>query len=470
MNINGYTLTADLQNANSGFSKWGFATKNGKAYFIKELINPVYPTDRSIMSEELFQQRRDYCARYEARLKKFFTQINNASHGNLIRINEFFRYGGKYYLVTEIVNGRPVSMEYIASLSYDKKMLLLKTVARCFYDLHSAGIVHFDVKPTNILLKETKNGNYSAKLIDFDSGFFKGEVIDSKDLGGDLAYLAPETFLAIYGENVIPDEKADIFALGLIFHEYFCGYLPYYDKKEYEYPYEAALDGVLKPDIKKLPEEIGQLVTTMLDADPTKRPSAEKIITLLNTLTEKTVRTPRIIYTMVQYEGAFGKNIVLSEDSIKYKNTLHTSVWAEMDMHRELYPPDYLEQKKRPISDVIAYEGIVEKMKDAGLWDLIKLNSGGEAESDRICQKIKCVCEDGTVYSYSTETTPDPRFSNIVGILASYCSFPKKYAAASVTPGYIPVPAPIPTPVPAPVADRTAKPKSDGWFETAGDL
>ena len=39
MVINGYSLTSELQNKNSGFSKWAFATKNGKEYFIKELHN-----------------------------------------------------------------------------------------------------------------------------------------------------------------------------------------------------------------------------------------------------------------------------------------------------------------------------------------------------------------------------------------------------------------------------------------------
>lgn len=46
--LNGYILKGELQNANSGFSKWGFAVKNGKEYFIKELISPVFPMDRSI--------------------------------------------------------------------------------------------------------------------------------------------------------------------------------------------------------------------------------------------------------------------------------------------------------------------------------------------------------------------------------------------------------------------------------------
>ena len=221
MVINGYALEAELQNANSGFSKWGFATKNGKEYFIKQLINPVYPLDKSIMSEELFQQRRNHCSQYEAKFKNFFGLINKASRGNLVRITEFFRCGSRYYLISEKVEGKSPSMEYIAALDEGKKLLLLKSVAHCFYDLHSVGIIHSDVKPNNILVKATKNGNYVAKLIDFDSGFIKGDAINNKELGGELTYLAPETFLGIYGEDVHPDEKSDIFGLGLMFHEYY---------------------------------------------------------------------------------------------------------------------------------------------------------------------------------------------------------------------------------------------------------
>lgn len=285
MDINGYTLKAELKNANSGFSKWGFATKNGKEYFIKELINPVYPVDKSIMSEELFEQRRAHCSQYEAKFKNFFGLINKASRGNLVRISEFFRCGSRYYLITEKVEGKSPSMEIIASMEDEKKLLLLKTVAYCFYDLHSVGIVHSDVKPNNILVKVLKNGNCVAKLIDFDSGFIKGEVLDNKELGGELTYLAPETFLAIYGEDVHPDEKADIFGLGLVFHEYYCGKLPYYDENEYEYPYEAVLDGGLfKLDTDMMSDDIANLITSMLDAEPTKRPSAEEIIIKLNEL------------------------------------------------------------------------------------------------------------------------------------------------------------------------------------------
>jgi len=458
MNINGYTLKAELKNANSGFSKWGFATKNGKEYFIKELINPVYPTDKNVMTDEMFQERRTYCSQYEAKFKKFFGLINKASRGNLIRIIDFFRFGNRYYLVSEKVEGKSPSMEYIATLDDEKKLLLLKTVAHCFYDLHSVGIVHSDVKPNNILVKATKSGNYVAKLIDFDSGFIKGEALDNKELGGELTYLAPETFLGIYGEDVRPDEKSDIFGLGLMFHEYYCGFLPYYDQNEYEYPYEAALDGgLLKPDTDMMPDEIGSLISSMLDADPTKRPSAEEIIKTLNIITNQSQDSVVIKQIMLHFDGAFGKSISVAEDAIKYKNTVHPSVKSEMEKEKECYPADYLVQKKRPITIKTTYDDIIAKIIDAGLWDLVEHSKTNTADSDKICQAIKVVCDDGTIYSYSTEGVPDTKFSQIVSILSAYCKFPSKITE------HIP---------PADLDEKkiVKENKSDDWFKPAGDL
>lgn len=458
MNINGYTLKAELKNANSGFSKWGFATKNGKEYFIKELINPVYPVDKSIMSDELFQQRRTHCSQYETKFRNFFGLINKASRGNLVRITEFFRCGSRYYLITEKVEGKSPSMEYIASLEDDKKLLLLKTVAHCFYDLHSVGIVHSDVKPNNILVKATKNGNYVAKLIDFDSGFLKGDVIENKELGGELTYLAPETFLAIYGEDVHPDEKADIFGLGLVFHEYYCGFLPYFDQNEYEYPYEAALDGgLLKPDMDMLPEDVGALITSMLDADPKKRPSAEDIIKILNTITEQSENSLEIKQIMLHFDGAYGKSISIAADAIKYKNTVHPSVQVEMESQKKYYPDDYLVQKKRPITVRSTYDDIIGKIVDAGLWDLVSISEENTSDSNKICQAIKVICEDGTVYSYSTEGAPDSIFTKIVTILSAYCTFPTKLLC-------------VLEPSDELVKKVATENKNGDWFKPAGDL
>ncbi|MBR1969685.1 MAG: protein kinase [Clostridia bacterium] len=459
MNINGYTLKAELKNANSGFSKWGFATKNGKEYFIKELINPVYPIDKSIMSEELFQQRRTFCSQYETKFKKFFGQINNASHGNLVRINDFFRCGGRYYLITEKVDGKSVSMDYIASLEDEKKLLLLKTVAHCFHDLHSAGIVHFDVKPSNILVKVTKSGNYVAKLIDFDSGFFKGEVLDNKELGGDLTYLAPETFLAIYGEDVHPDEKADIFGLGLVLHEYCCGRLPYYDENEYEYPYEAALDnGVLMPDASLLSDEICKLITSMLDADPQKRPSAEQIIIKLNELSADE-GFAEITNITIHFDGHYGKSISVSPDKIKYRNTIHPSIAPET----RNFPASYTAQKEKNIT-LEQYENIIDEISAVGLFDIITPHIDKEVNPGAVYQAVSVVYEDGTHYDYSTMGEPDIQFKKVSKVLSEYCDFPEIESSWYETEIESSDEAPVFTP------PKPTESKKDDWFKPAGDL
>ena len=187
--------------------------------------------------------------------------------------------------------------------------MLLKTVANGFYRLHSAGIVHFDVKPANILVKKTRNGNYTGKLIDFDAGFFIGEDIENSELGGDLTYLAPETCRALCGEDVRIDEKADIFALGLVFHQYCTGKLPYYNTSEYEYPYESVLDDCqLVIDRGSISPQLCTLIESMLAVDPANRPSAGDIFNTLNAMEGTSVPNvdPTAAIVVNAYTGSSG--------------------------------------------------------------------------------------------------------------------------------------------------------------------
>lgn len=455
MDIKGYTLKTELKNANSGFSKWGFAEKNGKEYFVKELINPIYPLDNNAMSEDLLQKKREICMEFEERYKKFYEKINASSHGILVRINEFLRCGSHYYLITEKIEGDSVTTEEIALLSDEEKLLLFKTVAHGFYNLHSAGIVHFDTKPSNILLKKSRNGKIVAKIIDFDSGFIKDEVLKDKEMGGDLTYFAPETFRAMCGEDVKPDEKADVFALGLVFHEYYCGNLPSYNTTEYEYPYEAVLNGdILKAD-DEIPALAGRLITSMLDSEPAKRPSAEDIIKHLNSITGQISAFPEIKQLLIHFGGDFGKSIYLTENAIKYKNTVTPAARAEMDMEKDAYPYDYLAEKKKDISGSDIYNDIVSKIENAGLWDLVSLSDTSRYKGE-ICQCIKCICADGSAYAYYAENEPDAAFKAIVSVLSAYCNFPEKISLI--------VPPEDVTPKENPTR------KNGDWFKRAGDL
>ena len=281
MIINGYELLTELDNKNSGFSKWAFARKNGKTYFIKELLEPIYPFDRSAMTPEMFEKKERMCWEFEERFTKLYRAINNASRGNLVRIEEFFRCDSHYYVTMEKIPAAALKVEQISKLNNLTKFVLLRSVAYAFLCLHNAGVAHFDVKPDNIMIQETESGYYSVKIIDFDGGFFVNDPPHGEELGGDPTYLAPETFLAMIGEDVQLNEKSDIFSLGLVMHAYFTGELPPYDRDNFDYLYEVALEqGGVEPDTTAMPAILANCIRKMLRANPAERPSAKELLGL----------------------------------------------------------------------------------------------------------------------------------------------------------------------------------------------
>ena len=56
-----YILSDRLTSQNSGFSVWGYGTKQGKEYFIKQFLSPKYPEDDGISSPKRLEKRRKLC-------------------------------------------------------------------------------------------------------------------------------------------------------------------------------------------------------------------------------------------------------------------------------------------------------------------------------------------------------------------------------------------------------------------------
>ena len=285
--INQYKLLAPFQNKNAGFSRWTYAVKEGKTYFLKEFLNPVYPMGDSI-SSALQKQRIKDCQEYQDKKKRLYEAIHQASDGNLIQIHEFFRYDSHYYIATQRIDAQKLSPEDVAALPAEQRVLLCKTIAHGVKKLHEAHVVHADIKETNILLKQTKTGNLVGKLIDFDCSFFENAPPQSEDeLGGDQVYLAPEACQFICGEEAELTCKLDVFALGILFHQYFTGKMPGFDTSEYDYAFEAVLDDQELILSQKLPQKLRRMIGGMLEQDPKKRLSMDQVFNILDKKEEK---------------------------------------------------------------------------------------------------------------------------------------------------------------------------------------
>ena len=278
--INGYELFNELKTTNSGFSKWGFAQKNGKTVFIKELIDPVYPVYEQLLDPAVIARKKDICSRFEERSKQMYRMINESSDGNLVYIEDFFRCGSHYYLVMEKVDA--ISLEEVKHITLEEKLRICKALVHCLGGLHRNGIVHADVKLDNILFRRLPSGKVTGKVIDFDNCFWENDPpAPDEEIHGDLVYMAPETFMMMQMEEGTIDRAIDVFALGIVFHQIFTGTVPGYDTGQYDYPFEAVLDGAELAVSNEVPGEWQDLIARMLKVKPEERISLAEVETIL---------------------------------------------------------------------------------------------------------------------------------------------------------------------------------------------
>ena len=191
--INGYTILEDFKVVGAGLSKWTFAERGGRQYFIKEFLSPTYPDDYAPGSEKTKAKKRARCAAFEAHHRGIQHALAplSAYGGNLIVTLDFFRWGAKYYKVTEKVDAEGLSTADIAALGLPVQLVLMKTVAHSLKILHDLRIVHSDLKPSNVLIKRTELG-YTTKLIDFDNSYIAGRPPPREEIVGTINYYSPE--------------------------------------------------------------------------------------------------------------------------------------------------------------------------------------------------------------------------------------------------------------------------------------
>ncbi|ONI83889.1 hypothetical protein ALI22I_36285 [Saccharothrix sp. ALI-22-I] len=145
-------------------------------------------------------------------------------------------------------------------------------VAAALAAAHAAGIVHRDVKPSNVLIGH----DGTVKLTDFGISRAAGDgtLTGSGMITGTPAYLAPEV---ARGEQ--PDTASDVFSLGATLYAATEGQAPYgASDNSFGLLYRAAAGRIEPPTGSG---ELTGLLTRMLDIDPEVRPTAAQAVELL---------------------------------------------------------------------------------------------------------------------------------------------------------------------------------------------
>lgn len=280
--IVGYSLESDPQL--SGQSKWAFAKKGRKKFFIKQFLSPVQPSKSDSGSKATFKRRKAAADAFEKRHAK----LNDVAKRlvispNLVLPIKFGWIEGKYTKIFPRIRAVNVRVEDVNKEPIEKKALVMLQLAEALQSLHDSNVVHSDIKWTNILFERVSDG-LVPKLIDFDAGYDIGDrPSDPDDITFDAPYAAPEVWKFVESGKSSDGEKisfhSDIFSLGVLFHEISCGSKPLGGKSVYYGKYLLEFSPSISLDNKSI---FLELIKSMLEYNPEKRPLISKVISSLS--------------------------------------------------------------------------------------------------------------------------------------------------------------------------------------------
>ncbi|GAB2980623.1 serine/threonine-protein kinase [Saccharothrix stipae] len=195
-------------------------------------------------------------------------------HPDAISVFDVVVEDDRPWLVMEYLPSRSLAglLAGRGGVSPDEAARIGGRVAAALAAAHAAGIVHRDVKPSNVLIGH----DGSVKLTDFGISRAAGDgtLTDSGMITGTPAYLAPEV---ARGEQ--PSQASDVFSLGATLYAAIEGQSPYgTSDNSFGLLYRAAA-GKVEPPTRS--GDLTALLTRMLDTDPQVRPTAAEAVDLL---------------------------------------------------------------------------------------------------------------------------------------------------------------------------------------------
>jgi predicted Ser/Thr protein kinase len=182
----------------------------------------------------------EMAADYERRLRREPEIQRGVGHENIVRLIDWFRVGGEFFLVMEYIDGRSLwtIIRDDGPLPFERARVYLRQVLPALEHLHGLGIVHRDIKPANILV--TLDGR--AKLADFGIAKFTWQQGQTRtQLGiGTPEYMSPEQ-----ARGVGIDQRSDIYSLGITFYEMLTGRPPFTSAESTPASYSEIIQAIL---------------------------------------------------------------------------------------------------------------------------------------------------------------------------------------------------------------------------------
>jgi tetratricopeptide (TPR) repeat protein len=248
-------------------------------------------------------------AEIERRFKRELLLARQVTHRNVVRIHDLGDIGGIKYITMSYVDGSDLAtvLKQAGRLPPERALRIARSVVAGLVEAHKADIVHRDLKPANIMI----DAEDEALIMDFGIARSTGRPISDRLPGnttiinnlrlavdaraegtvlgaviGTVEYMAPEQ---ARGQHV--DQRADIYALGLIMYDMLAGQQRARRAQSAVAELQARMEKA-PPPVRSLapevPAPLEQVIARCLEPDPAKRfQTSKEVADALSWLNDK---------------------------------------------------------------------------------------------------------------------------------------------------------------------------------------
>jgi serine/threonine protein kinase len=203
--------------------------------------------------------------------KMFFNEahmVGMLQHPNIMPIYDAGEEDGKYYVVTEHIQGARTLAAYCRPdnlLRVDDVVEIIYKCAKALHYAHGRGVIHRDIKPSNVMLTIDND----VRIIDFGIAIVSdSDVSRIEGIAGSPSYMSPEQ---VQSEELTP--RSDLYSLGAVMYELLTGFRPFradnLSKLLHQIVY--ATPPPIHTYRDDLPEELENAVAQVMLKDPEKR-------------------------------------------------------------------------------------------------------------------------------------------------------------------------------------------------------
>ncbi|UQA60912.1 serine/threonine-protein kinase [Polyangium aurulentum] len=209
-----------------------------------------------------------------ALLRRFLQEARSQAkiqHEHVCRVYEAGEADGEPFIVMQYIEGEPLS-RMGARLTLEQRVKLMREVSAAVHEAHRLGLIHRDIKPGNILVEASADGDWKPYVMDFGLArdvADRGETVTGAVLGTP-AYMSPEQ---AKGDVRAMDRRSDVYSLGATLFDLLAGRPPFVAPHAWKLVMKVAFEEPppLRSVKKGLPEDLETIVMKCLERDPGRR-------------------------------------------------------------------------------------------------------------------------------------------------------------------------------------------------------